>query len=41
MGTVVNGNIWSGACVAGKEITGLVKNGVVFYKREICRFWHK
>lgn len=35
MGTVVNGNIWSGACVAGKEITGLVKNGVVFYKREI------
>lgn len=35
MGTVVNGNVWSGACVAGKEITGLVKNGVVFYKREI------
>lgn len=35
MGTVVNGNIWAGACVNGKVVSGLVKNGVVFYKREI------
>lgn len=35
MGTVVNGNIWAGACVIGKVVNGLVKNGAVFYKREI------
>ena len=35
MSTVVNGNIWTGACVNGKVVSGLVKNGVVFYKREI------
>lgn len=33
MGTVVNGNVWSGACVNGKTVSGLVKNGVVFYKK--------
>lgn len=35
MSTVVNGDIWTGACVNGKVVSGLVKNGVVFYKREI------
>lgn len=35
MGTVMNGNVWSGACVNGKVVSGLAKNGVVFYKREI------
>ena len=34
MGTVVNGNIWSGACVDGNIVSGLVKNGVVFYKKD-------
>lgn len=35
MGTVVNGKVWAGACVSGKVVSGLVKNGVVFYKKEI------
>lgn len=35
MGTVVNGNVWAGACVDGNIVSGLVKNGVVFYKREV------
>lgn len=35
MGTIINGNKWSGACVNGSVMSGLVKNGVVFYKKEI------
>lgn len=35
MGTVVNGNVWAGACIDGNIVSGLAKNGVVFYKREI------
>lgn len=34
MGTVVNGNVWAGACVDGNIVSGLVKNGVVFYKKD-------
>lgn len=34
MGTVMNGNVWAGACVNGKVVSGLAKNGVVFYKKE-------
>lgn len=34
MGTIINGNKWSGACVNGNVVSGLVKNGAVFYKRE-------
>lgn len=33
MGTIINGNKWSGACVNGNVISGLVKNGAVFYKK--------
>ena len=33
MGTVTNGKKWAGACVNGKTVSGLVKNGVVFYKK--------
>ena len=33
MGTIINGNKWSGACVNGNIVSGLVKNGVVFYKK--------
>ena len=33
MGTVFNGKKWKGACVNGKKVSGLVKNGVVFYKK--------
>lgn len=33
MGTVMNGNVWSGACVNDKVVSGLVKNGVAFYKK--------
>ena len=33
MGTVVNGNKWAGACVDGNIVSGLVKNGIVFYKK--------
>lgn len=32
MGTVMNGNKWSGVYVNGKEVSGLVKNGNVFYR---------
>lgn len=35
MGTVMNGNIWAGACVNGKVVSGLVKNGIVFYRKPI------
>ena len=33
MGTIINGNKWSGACVNGNIVSGLVKNGAVFYKK--------
>lgn len=33
MGTAKNGNKWSGACIGGNVVSGLVKNGVVFYKK--------
>lgn len=33
MGTVMNGNKWGGVCVNGNVVSGLVKNGVVFYKK--------
>ena len=33
MGTIINGNKWSGACVNGSVVSGLVKNGAVFYKK--------
>lgn len=35
MGTIVNGNKWSGVVVNGNIITGLAKNGFVFYKKPI------
>ena len=35
MGTVVNGKVWAGAYVDGNIVSGLAKNGVVFYKKEI------
>ena len=35
MGTVMNGNKWSGACVNGDVVNGLVKNGITFYKRTL------
>ena len=34
MGTIINGNKWIGACVNGNVVSGLAKNGVVFYKNE-------
>lgn len=34
MGTIINGNKWSGACVNGNIVSGLVKNGAVFYRKE-------
>lgn len=34
MGTIINGNKWSGACVNGSVVSGLAKNGAVFYKKE-------
>ena len=34
MGTIINGNKWAGACVNGNVVSGLVKNGAVFYKKE-------
>lgn len=33
MGTIINGNKWSGACVNGNVVSGLAKNGAVFYKK--------
>lgn len=41
MGTVVNGNIWSGACVNGKVVSGLVKNGAVFYKKQLIDLYKR
>lgn len=32
MGTIINGNKWSGACVNGNIVSGLVKNGAVFFR---------
>lgn len=32
MGTVFNGKKWKGACVNGKKVSGLVKNGMVFFR---------
>lgn len=33
MGTIINGNKWSGVCINGNIVSGLVKNGAVFYKK--------
>lgn len=33
MGTIINGNKWIGACVNGNIVSGLVKNEIVFYKK--------
>ena len=33
MGTIINGNKWSGACVNGNIVSGLVRNGIIFYKK--------
>ena len=33
MGTIINGNKWSGVYVNGNVVSGLVKNGAVFYKK--------
>lgn len=41
MGTVVNGNVWSGACVNGKVVSGLVKNGAVFYKKQLIDLYKR
>lgn len=38
MGTVKNGVKWSGACVNGKNVGGLVKNGVAFFKKTTQSF---
>ena len=38
MGTVMNGKKWAGACVNGKTVSGLVKNGVVFYKKPVSTY---
>ena len=38
MGTVTNGKKWAGACVNGKVVSGLVKNGVVFYRRPVSTY---
>lgn len=38
MGTVMTGNIWSGACVNGKVVSGLAKNGVVFYRKPVISY---
>ena len=38
MGTVMNGNVWAGACVNGKVVSGLVKNGVVFYRMPVSTY---
>lgn len=35
MGTVKNGKKWAGACVNGKVVSGLVKNGLVFYRKAV------
>lgn len=38
MGTVTNGKKWVGACVNGKTVSGLVKNGVVFYRKPVSTY---
>ena len=38
MGTVMNGKKWAGACVNGKTVSGLVKNGVVFYRKPVSMY---
>ena len=38
MGTVTNGKKWAGACVNGKVVSGLVKNGVVFYRKPVSTY---
>ena len=38
MGTVMNGKKWAGACVNGKTVSGLVKNGVVFYRMPVSTY---
>lgn len=38
MGTVKNGKKWAGACVNGKTVSGLVKNGVVFYRMPVSTY---
>lgn len=38
MGTVMNGNVWAGACVNGKTVSGLAKNGVVFYRMPVSTY---
>lgn len=38
MGTVMNGKKWAGACVNGKVVSGLVKNGVVFYRKPVSKY---
>lgn len=41
MSTVVNGNIWTGACVNGNVVSGLVKNGAVFYKKQLIDLYKR
>ena len=38
MGTVTNGKKWAGACVNGKVVSGLAKNGVVFYRKPVSTY---
>lgn len=38
MGTVMNGKKWASACVNGKVVSGLVKNGVVFYRKPVSAY---
>lgn len=38
MGTVMNGNIWAGACVNGKVVSGLAKDGSVFYRKPVSTY---
>ena len=35
MGTVMNGKKWAGACVNGKVVSGLAKDGSVFYRKPV------
>ena len=38
MGTVMNGKKWLGACVGGKVVSGLAKNGIVFYRKSVSTY---
>lgn len=38
MGTVTNGKKWAGACVNGKTVSGLAKNGIVFYRKPVSTY---